>query len=195
MVVLGDSLTAGLGVAADESYPSRLQARLDAAGYDLEVVNAGVSGDTSAGGLRRLDWSLDDQQGRVGGLVVALGGNDGLRGLSVTQLKDNLSDIISATLGQGVPVLLAGMEAPPNFGNEYTDAFRDVYRDLADEYDILFVPFLLEGVAGVASLNQADGIHPNADGAERVAAHLWPSIDALARQLVMSGDATVSPHK
>lgn len=183
LVALGDSLTAGLGVTPDEAYPARLQARLDAAGYHVRVVNAGVSGDTSAGGLRRLEWALDDRQGRVEALLVALGGNDGLRGLAAEQLKQNLSAIVATALGRGVAVLLAGMEAPPNFGVAYTDAFRQVYAELADEHDVVFIPFLLEGVAGEAGLNQSDGIHPNADGAEQVAMHLWPAVESWARQL------------
>ena len=183
LVALGDSLTAGLGVAPDEAYPARLQAKLDAAGYRFRMVNAGVSGDTSAGGLRRLDWALDDRQGPVAALLVALGGNDGLRGLASEQLKENLSAIIKTALGRGIAVLLAGMEAPPNFGAAYTHAFRQVYSELADEHDVVYVPFLLDGVAGVAGLNQSDGIHPNADGAEQVAAHLWPAVESLTRQL------------
>ena len=184
LVVLGDSLTAGLGLEATEAYPARLQERLDAAGYDVEVVNAGVSGDTTAGGLRRLAWALD---GGAEVLVVALGGNDGLRGLSIDQMKDNLSQIIMVATSGGIEVLLAGMEAPPNFGWVYTEAFRDVFRQLAHEHDVTLVPFLLEGVAGVPDLNQSDGIHPNAEGAARVAEHVWPAIERLVQQ-VATGD-------
>jgi acyl-CoA thioesterase-1 len=179
-VVLGDSLTAGLGVSPGDAYPARLQEKLERAGYEIEVVNAGVSGDTSAGGLRRLDWSLD---GEAAVLIVALGGNDGLRGLPVEELKGNLGAIITTARGRGVEVLLAGMEAPPNFGQAYTDAFRSTYEELADEHDVLFVPFLLEGVAGVPELNQPDQIHPNARGAEQIADHLWPTVEAMARRV------------
>ena len=178
LVVLGDSLTAGLGLDPEQGFPARLQARLDSMGYDLRVVSAGVSGDTTAGALRRLDWALE---GDAEILIVALGGNDGLRGLPVEQMKDNLAAIITTAEARGVEVLLAGMEAPPNFGPDYTNAFRDVFDELAKEYDIAFVPFLLEGVAGVPGLNQSDGIHPNADGAERVAAHLWPTVESLVQ--------------
>ncbi len=177
IVALGDSLTAGLGVSPGEAFPARLQEKLEMAGYELEVVNAGVSGDTSAGGLRRLDWSLD---GETAVLIVALGGNDGLRGLPVEELKSNLGAIITSARDRGVEVLLAGMEAPPNFGKAYTDAFRSTYDQLAEEHDVLFVPFLLEGVAGVPELNQPDQIHPNARGAEQIADHLWPAVEAMA---------------
>ena len=186
LVALGDSLTAGLGISSGEAYPARLQERLEKAGYQLEVVNAGVSGDTSAGGLRRLDWSLD---GEVAVLIVALGGNDGLRGLPVEQLKSNLSAIITTARDQDVEVVLAGMEAPPNFGTAYTEAFRSTYEQLADEHDVLLVPFLLEGVAGVPELNQPDRIHPNARGAELIAENLWPAVETMARRV----DAGLSP--
>ena len=180
VVILGDSLTAGLGLAPEDAYPARLQARIDAAGWPLEIVAMGVSGDTTAGGLRRLDWALD---GDVRLLVVALGGNDALRGLPVEQMRDNLARIIDGALGRGMRVVLAGMEAPPNFGPAYTSNFRDVFRRLAESRDVTFLPFLLEGVAGVASLNQADGIHPNEAGAARVAEHLWPSLEPLLRMI------------
>ena len=176
IVVLGDSLTAGLGLPADLSFPARLQAMLDEAGYPLEVVNAGVSGDTSAGGLRRLEWSLE---GDVRVLVLALGANDGLRGLSVDEMKANLAEIIQTAQARGAAVLLTGMEAPPNFGSIYTTDFRAAFRDLAEQYDTAFVPFLLDGVAGVAELNQADEMHPNAEGASMVADLLWPALEPL----------------
>lgn len=175
IVALGDSLTAGLGLSVDEAYPARLQERIDDEGYRLRVVSAGTSGDTTAGGLRRLTFVLDGGTD-VRVLIVALGGNDGLRGLPVGQMKDNLAQIIVAARQRGARVLLAGMEAPPNFGAAYTDAFRGVFRELVAEHGVGFVPFLLEGVAGVPELNQPDGIHPNAEGAERVAAHLWLSL-------------------
>ncbi len=181
VVILGDSLTAGLGLAAEDAYPARLQARVDAAGWPLEVVPMGVSGDTTAGGLRRLDWALEGDDVRV--LVVALGGNDALRGLPVEQMRDNLERIVDRALGRGIRVVLAGMEAPPNFGASYTSNFREVFRALAESRDVTFVPFLLEGVAGVPALNQADGIHPNEAGAARVAEHLWPSLAPLLRDV------------
>ena len=176
IVCLGDSLTAGLGVAPDEAYPAQLAARLRAAGLDYEVVNAGVSGDTSAGGLRRLDWSMT---GDVQVLVVALGANDGLRGLPPKDLRANLARIIEAARARQVRVVLAGMEAPPNFGAVYTQDFRDVYRELARTYDVTLIPFFLDGVAGVPALNQADGIHPNADGQRIVASTIWRAVAPL----------------
>ena len=179
IVFLGDSLTIGLGLEPDQSFPARIGQRLATEGYDYEIVNAGVSGDTSAGGLRRLDWSL---QGDVRVLVVALGANDGLRGLSPAQLRKNLSAVLDRAAARGVTVILAGMEAPPNFGAEYTRQFRNVYPELAKTYGVRFVPFLLQGVAGDASLNQADGIHPNARGAQMVADLVWAELQpVLAR--------------
>jgi acyl-CoA thioesterase-1 len=181
IVALGDSLTAGLGLPESESYPSLLQQNIDADGYAFEVVNAGVSGDTSAGGLRRLDWALE---GDVKILILALGANDALRGLSVTEMRRNLEAIIQGAQERNVAVLLAGMEAPPNYGLEYTVQFRQVYRDLAREHDLVYVPFLLEGVAGQSGYNQSDGIHPNREGARLVAETIWralkPMIDAAA---------------
>ena len=178
IVAFGDSLTAGLGLPVEQAYPARLQERLERAGYSAHVVNAGVSGETTAGGLRRMDWSL---AGDVEILILALGGNDGLRGLPVEQMRDNLARMISAALDSGARVLLAGMEAPPNFGADYADRFRGAFEQLAAEYDVVFVPFLLEGVAGIADLNQADGIHPNAQGAERVAEHIWSALEPMLR--------------
>lgn len=181
---LGDSLTAGLGLPETVNYPSLIQERLDKDGYTYEVVNAGVSGDTSAGGLRRLDWSLD---GNVKILVVALGANDGLRGLPPAELRRNLSTIIDRAQRRDITVILAGMEAPPNNGLEYTAAFRAAYADLARDHKLLFVPFLLQGVAGDASLNQDDGIHPNERGARILADTVWHVLrPALAAGPVLS---------
>jgi acyl-CoA thioesterase-1 len=176
VVFLGDSLTAGLGLPADEAYPALIQRKIDEEHLDYEVVNAGVSGDTTAGGLRRLDWVLN---GDVRVLVVALGANDGLRGLPPTEMKKNLSTIVATTRKKGIDVVLAGMEAPPNVGPEYTASFRRVYRDIAMEQGVPLIPFLLQDVAGVAALNQADGIHPNEEGARRVAETVWPTLKKL----------------
>ena len=176
IVFLGDSLTAGLGLAREQSVPSLVQQRLESEGYDYEVVNAGVSGDTSAGGLSRLDWSLD---GDVRVLVIELGANDGLRGLPAAAMKRNIGEIITRAKERGIRVLLTGMEAPPNYGAAYTSEFRQVFRDLAREHDVAFMPFFLEGVAGMSNLNQGDGVHPNADGARIVERTLWPSLEPL----------------
>jgi acyl-CoA thioesterase I len=178
--VLGDSLTAGLGIDIGRSFPSLLQQRLDEGGYPFEVVNAGVSGDTSAGGLRRLDWALAEGNPRV--LVLALGGNDGLRGLPPENLQANLAAIIERAQKSGLRVILAGMEAPPNFGDDYTSRFRAVYPALAKQYDVPLIPFLLEGVAGNAALNQPDGIHPNERGAAVVADLVWKALEPAVLQ-------------
>jgi acyl-CoA thioesterase I len=180
IVALGDSLTAGYGLVEMQAYPALLQKKLDEDGYDWEVVNAGVSGDTSAAGLQRLDWALQEQNVRV--LIVELGANDGLRGLPADQMKKNLAAIVEAAQTRRIAVLLVGMEAPPNYGPEYASSFRQVYRDLARQYNVIFVPFMLDKVAGIATLNQADGIHPNIEGTHIVAETLWhalrPMVDA-----------------
>jgi acyl-CoA thioesterase I len=176
IVFLGDSLTAGYGLAASEAYPAIISRRLQERRLDYEVVNAGVSGDTSAGGVRRLDWSL---QGEVRVLVIALGGNDGLRGLPPAELGRNLAAMIERAQARGVDVILAGMEAPPNFGASYTREFRAVYTDVARRHDVTLVPFLLEGVAGVPALNLPDGIHPNAEGQRRLADLVWRELEPM----------------
>jgi acyl-CoA thioesterase-1 len=173
VVVLGDSLTAGLGLPREQAYPALLQQRADAAGLDYEVINAGVSGDTSAGGLRRLDWSLE---GDVRVLILALGANDGLRGVPVAEMRRNLGAIIERARAREIAVILAGMEAPPNFGRAYIVEFHQAFPDLAKQYGVTFVPFLLEGVAGISSLNQGDGIHPTAEGARMVADTVWSAL-------------------
>jgi acyl-CoA thioesterase-1 len=180
IVAFGDSLTAGLGLLEQEAYPAVLQRKIDEAGYKFEVVNAGVSGDTSASGLRRLDWALE---GDVKVLIVAFGGNDGLRGLPVAQMKENLTAIIQKARERGAVVILAGMEAPPNFGQEYATAFRQAFRDVALKERALFVPFLLNNVAGKSELNQGDGIHPNQQGAQIVAGTVWSVLEPLLDQM------------
>jgi acyl-CoA thioesterase-1 len=179
IVTLGDSLTAGLGVAADEAYPAVLESRLRRAGFAYRVVNAGVSGDTSAGGLRRLDWVLRSRPEIV---IVALGANDGLRGLPVATLRDNLTAIVTKLQASGARVLLVGMRLPPNYGGAYANAFAETFRDVARRTSAAFLPFLLEGVGGDPALNQADGIHPNAAGQRAVAERLWPSLQPLLRR-------------
>ena len=170
VVVLGDSLTAGLGLHADEAYPALLQRFVDAEGLRYEVVNAGVSGDTSAGGLSRLEWALD---GDVRVLVLALGGNDALRALPTEQLTGNLATIIERAQARHISVVLAGMEAPRNFGRDYVVKFHEVYPALAHKYNVPLVPFLLQDVAGIDALNQRDGIHPTSEGAKLVARNVW----------------------
>ena len=180
IVAFGDSLTIGLGLLEQEAYPALLQKKIDEAGYQFEVVNAGVSGDTSAGGLRRLDWALE---GDVKVLIVGFGGNDGLRGLPVGQMKENLSQIIDKAHDRNIIVILAGMEAPPNFGQDYATQFRQAFRDVALAKRVLFIPFLLNNVAGKPELNQADGIHPNQQGTQIVADSIWSVLQPLLDQM------------
>jgi acyl-CoA thioesterase I len=178
IVALGDSLTAGLGVASDEAYPALLEARARKAGFDYRVVNAGVSGDTSAGGLRRLDWVL---RSRPDVVIVALGSNDGLRGLPVAALRDNLTTIVTRLRAAGARVLLVGMRVPPNYGAAYAGDFAEVFGSVALRTSVAFLPFLLEGVAGDPTLNQPDGIHPNAAGQRIVADRVWTALRPLLR--------------
>lgn len=185
ILFLGDSLTAGLGVEPDEAYPRLLGEMLNNDGVTgFRLVNGGISGSTSASALSRLQWY---DRIRPSVLFLALGANDGLRGLTIEEMRRNLSTVIMAAKERGMSVLLAGMELPPNYGNQYTDGFRQVYRDLANEYQLDLIPFLLEGVGGVAALNQADGIHPNAEGHRRIARHVYPLLKQHLMQLPPPG--------
>lgn len=186
VVFLGDSLTAGLGLPEDQAYPAVLDRRLDAGGTPVRVLNAGVSGDTTAGGLARLDWLLK-QKPDV--LVVGLGGNDGLRGLDLAETEKNLREIVRRAKAAGARVLLLGMQIPPNYGPDYTEQFEGMYPEIAKDLDVPLVPFLLEGVGGVTDLNQGDGIHPTAKGQEKVAATVEPYLKELVAAPVMSGQA------
>src|SRR5512132_276829 len=161
IVALGDSLTAGLGVAADETYPARLQALLRRDGYVYRVVNAGASGDTTAGGRRRLNWALKQYPDVM---IVALGANDGLRGQPPSATRENLGAILDTLQTQRIPVLLAGMRVPPNYGREFSRDFEAVFAQLGKRPGVVFMPFLLDGVAANPRLNQPDGIHPTAEG-------------------------------
>lgn len=176
VLALGDSLTAGLGLPESQSYPALLQARLAAAGYPHRVVNAGVSGDTSAGGLARLDWLLRQQPDVI---ILALGANDGLRGVPPRVMRENLANIIERAQGAGVRVLLAGMRLPGNYGADFTRRFEAVFAELARRYKLPPPPFLLEGVAMRGGLNQADGIHPNAAGTAIVTDNVWRALEPL----------------
>jgi acyl-CoA thioesterase-1 len=181
ILFLGTSLTAGYGVGAEHAYPALIQKQVDSAGYAFRIVNAGLSGETSAGGLRRLEWWL---QQSVSVLVLELGANDGLRGLPIAQLRANLDSIIVRTRRRypDVVVVMAGMQAPPNLGTRYTSQFQQTYRAVATKHDALLIPFLLEGVAADAALNQEDGIHPNAEGHGRIAALMWSALEPVLRQ-------------
>lgn len=179
IVAFGDSLTAGFGLPEDQAYPTLLQRKVDENGYSYRVVNAGISGDTSAGGVRRIDWMIDKN---AKFLILELGGNDALRGQPVSELKKNLSIIIEKAQESGIIVILAGMEAPPNLGPEYSDEFRRAFRDLARQYKLPFIPFVLDGVGGNPELNQADGIHPNAEGEKIMTNNIWRVLEPLLKK-------------
>ena len=182
LLVLGDSLTAGYGLDPSQAYPAQLQKKIDAAGLDVEVVNAGLSGETSAGGARRVNWLL---RRRVDILLLELGANDGLRGISLDSTRKNLQHIIDETHDRypHAQVVIAGMLVPPNLGPDYSQRFRDLFRELAEKNQATLIPFLLEGVAGKPELNQADGIHPTPDGHKLVAENVWKVIRPLLLQL------------
>ena len=183
ITALVDSLTAGLHLAADLAYPAVLQRRLAAEGLPFRLLNAGVSGDTSAGGRSRVDWLLKQEPDVV---VVGLGGNDGLRGLPLGTLEENLRAILSRLRDAGVPVVLLGQRIPPSYGADYAEGFAAIYPRLAAEYDVAFVPFLLAGVGGDPELNLPDGIHPNARGHERVADNVAPALRGVLERLADS---------
>lgn len=182
IAVLGDSLTAGFGLLQAEAFPALLQQKFDADGYSrIDVVNGGISGDTSAGALRRLEWVLEPT---VKVMVVAIGSNDALRGLSPVQTKENLAQIIEAAHKKGVRVLLTGQQAPTNMGERFQAEFRAIFPELAAKYRVTFLPFLLEGIAGHPELNQEDGIHPTAAGQRMMADMLYPLLQPLADDML-----------
>jgi len=176
MVVLGDSLSAGLGLPASSAFPTRLQKALDDKGIAVEMVNAGVSGDTSSGGRDRLDWSVGEGTEAV---IVELGANDALRGVDPAVTRSALSEILGRLKARGIAVLLCGMLAPPNYGHDYADRFNVIYPELAKAFDVPLYPFFLNGVAADAKLNQADGIHPTAEGVDIIVHNILPSVEAL----------------
>jgi len=179
VVFLGDSLTAGLGLDETEAYPALVERKLEDEGLPIEAVNAGVSGDTSAGGLSRLDWLLSQ---KPDALVVGLGGNDGLRALPVESTEKNLREIVRRAQAAGVRVLLLGMRIPPNYGPDYTTRFAAMYPRIAEDLDVPLVPFLLDRVGGIRELNQPDGIHPTAEGQEILAENVAPYLEELLRE-------------
>jgi acyl-CoA thioesterase-1 len=182
VVFLGTSLTAGLGVPYDAAFPALIQQRIDALGLRFRVVNAGVSGDTSAGGLRRIDWLLREP---ISVLVLELGANDMLRGQDLAALRANLQQIIDRTRARypAARVVIAGMQSAPNLGDAYALPFARTFADLARENRAALIPFLLEGVAAVPGLNQGDGIHPNAEGHRVIAANVWRELEPVLREL------------
>lgn len=176
ILALGDSLMAGYGLGPGEGFPAQLEAALIAAGHDVRVIDAGVSGDTSSGGLARLDWSLDPQTDAV---IVELGANDALRGIDPAVTRAALDGIMANLAQRDLPTLIAGMIAPPNMGAAYGQAFNPIFDDLAQDYDAVLYPFFLDGVAAQASLNQADGIHPTAQGIALIVERILPYVEEL----------------
>lgn len=186
IVMLGDSLTAGYGLAEDAAPPAQIESRLHARGHNVRIDNAGVSGDTSTGGLARLDWTLSENPD---GLILELGSNDALRGLSPDLTAANLEAIVAACRARGIPVLLVGMLAPPNLGPEYEAAFNGMYPALAKRFNLVLYPFFLDGVAAEPTLNQADGMHPTAAGVEIIAERLTPYVEQLITQIESASPA------
>ena len=179
LVALGDSLTAGLGLAPGKAFPERLEAALRAKGWDVKVINAGVSGDTAADGLARYEWAVPPD---ADALIIELGANDMLRGLKPEATKATLAAILDKARAAHLPTLLAGMRAAPNLGPEYASQFSAIYPALAKAYDVPLYPFFLDGVAGDPKLNQPDGLHPTADGVEVIVQKILPSVEALMKQ-------------
>ena len=176
MVVLGDSLSAGLGLSATAAFPARLQKSLQNKGIVVDMINAGVSGDTSSGGRDRLDWSVPEGTEAV---ILELGANDALRGIDPKLTRSALSDILTRLKARGVAVLLCGMVAPPNYGSDYATRFNAIYPDLAKSFGVPLYPFFLEGVATDAKLNQADGLHPTAEGVDAIVRNILPVVEAF----------------
>ena len=176
ILALGDSLTAGYGLQPSDAFPVKLEAALKARGHDVAVINAGVSGDTALDGLSRLDWALSED---VNAVIVELGANDALRGLPAAQAETAIDGVLAKLKGKNLPVLLAGMRAPPNLGPEYQSGFDAIYSRLAEKYGALLYPFFLDGVAADIKLNQADGLHPNPAGIDIIVARMLPSVEAL----------------
>lgn len=179
IVVLGDSISAGYGLDRDQAYPALLQKKMDAEGLPYEVVNAGVSGDTTAGGLRRIDWALGPKGADV--LMIALGGNDGLRGVSPDQTEKNLTGIVAKARAKNptIKILIAGMQMPDNLGPKYVEAFKAVFSKVSTAEKTDLLPYLLEGVGGDEKLNQPDRIHPTAEGQQKIADLVWVKLKAL----------------
>jgi acyl-CoA thioesterase-1 len=180
MVVLGDSLSAGLGLPANEAFPAKLQKALKDKGLDVDMTNAGVSGDTSSGGRDRLDWSVGDGTEAV---IVELGANDALRGIDPAVTRSALTEIVTRLKARGIAVMLCGMLAPPNYGSDYAAKFNAIYPDLAKQFGVTLYPFYLDGVAADAKLNQADGIHPTAAGVDIIVGKMLPMVEAFLRPL------------
>lgn len=198
VLFFGNSITAGYGVEPEEAFPAYIEDKIDSLGWTFEVVSAGFSGETSAGGLRRIDWVMNEG---IDVMVLELGGNDGLRGVPVKTTKQNLAGIIDSAraINPDVRILLAGMQVPPNLGQQYTRAFRNIYPDLAAEKNVELIPFLLEGVGGVPELNQSDGIHPTAEGHRIIARTVWdylkPVLVSVNTQTTLNTLIPLSPFQ
>ncbi|RJQ55661.1 MAG: arylesterase [Desulfobacteraceae bacterium] len=180
IVAMGDSLTAGLGVDETEAYPARLEKKLAAEGYDFKVVNAGVSGETSSGALSRIDWVISSLKPDL--IILETGANDGLRGIEPDVLRKNLDRIVSAIKAEDIAVILCGMKMPANLGPVYTQAFIDIYPEIAQKHAILLIPFFLEGVAGDPRYNQPDRMHPTAEGYRRIVDHIYPYVLTIVKK-------------
>jgi acyl-CoA thioesterase-1 len=176
MVVLGDSLSAGLGLPASAAFPARLQKALKSKGIEVDMINAGVSGDTTSGGRDRLDWSVPAGTDAV---IVELGANDALRGVDPKVTRSALTDILTRLKARGIAVLLCGMYAPPNYGSDYSARFNAIYPELAKSFGVPLYPFFLEGVATEAKLNQGDGLHPTAEGVDMIVRNILPTVQAF----------------
>ena len=172
ILFFGDSITAGYGLDEEQAFPALIQQKIDSLGAEHNVVNAGLSGETTAGGARRVDWILRQE---IDIFVLGLGGNDGLRGIDPANTKENIETIITKVKAKSpdIEIVLAGMEAPPNLGDRYTERFRQLFSDVAEQHELTFIPFLLEDVAGIRELNQPDGIHPTAEGQQIIADNIW----------------------
>jgi acyl-CoA thioesterase-1 len=182
VLFFGDSITAGYGLQPDQAFPALIQQKIDSLGWKVNVVNGGLSGETSAGGLRRIDWVLNRKYDL---LILELGGNDGLRGIDLTSTKKNLQGIIDKAREKypDMKIILAGIEVPPNLGSEYTNEFRSLYPNLAEENDLQLIPFILEDVGGIPELNLPDGIHPTAEGHRIIAENLWKTLKPVIKEL------------
>jgi acyl-CoA thioesterase-1 len=176
LVVLGDSLSAGLGLSAGDAFPARLQKALKEKGIDIDITNAGVSGDTASGGRDRLDWSVPEG---TEGVILELGANDALRGIDPSITRAALSDVVGRLKARGIAVLLCGMLAPPNYGSDYAARFNSIYPELARSFGVALYPFFLDGVAADAKLNQADGIHPTPAGVDMIVTRIMPTVEAF----------------
>lgn len=181
ILIFGDSITAGYGVEPDQAFPAHIQGKVDSLGLNYEVLNGGLSGETSAGGLRRISWVL---QRNVDVMILELGGNDGLRGIDLSSTKENLQQIVDKALAKypDMEIIIAGMQVPPNLGIEYTKEFREIFPALAEKNELVLIPFILEKVGGIAELNQPDQIHPNAKGHKLVAETVWETLHPILKK-------------